>query len=89
MPGIPHIFCQRHGVFYWVFNHQGEKSINFYFIRVPLRKKVLKYGTPKPSLSRLRLVILLRLVKSGLRIGELQICVGEFLQGLGFKGLGV
>ena len=27
---------------------QGEKSINLYFIRVPLRKKVLKYGTPKP-----------------------------------------
>ena len=27
---------------------QGEKSINFYFIMVPLRK-VLKYGTPKPS----------------------------------------
>ena len=30
-------------------SNQGEKSINFYFIRVPLRKKVLKYGTPKPS----------------------------------------
>ena len=30
--------------------NQGEKSINFYFIRVPLRKKVLKYGTPKPRL---------------------------------------
>ena len=29
-------------------SNQGEKSINFYFIRVPLRKKVLKYGTPKP-----------------------------------------
>ena len=25
--------------------------MNFYFIRVPLRKKVLKYGTPKPSIS--------------------------------------
>ena len=24
-----------------------KKSINFYFIRVPFRKKVLKYGTPK------------------------------------------
>ena len=24
--------------------------MNFYFIRVPLRKKVLKYGTPKPSI---------------------------------------
>ena len=23
-------------------SNQGEKSINFYFIRVPLRKKVLK-----------------------------------------------
>ena len=23
--------------------------MNFYFIMVPLRKKVLKYGTPKPS----------------------------------------
>ena len=31
-------------------SNQGEKSINFYFIRVPLRKKVLKYGTPKPRL---------------------------------------
>ena len=30
-------------------SNQGEKSINFYFIMVPLRKKVLKYGTPKPS----------------------------------------
>ena len=29
-------------------SNQGEKSTNFYFIRVPLRKKVLKYGTPKP-----------------------------------------
>ena len=29
-------------------SNQGEKSINFYFIMVPLRKKVLKYGTPKP-----------------------------------------
>ena len=35
---------------YWVFlSNQGEKSINLYFIRVPLRKKVLKYGTPKPQ----------------------------------------
>ena len=32
-------------------SNQGEKSINFYFIRVPLRKKVLKYGTPKPSIK--------------------------------------
>ena len=32
-----------------VVSNQGEKSINFYFIRLPLRKKVLKYGTPKPS----------------------------------------
>ena len=30
-------------------SNQGEKSINLYFIRVPLRKKALKYGTPKPS----------------------------------------
>ena len=30
-------------------SNQGEKSINCYFIRVPLRKQVLKYGTPKPS----------------------------------------
>ena len=29
-------------------SNQGEKSIHFYFIMVPLRKKVLKYGTPKP-----------------------------------------
>ena len=32
--------------------YPGRKSINFYFIRVPLRKKVVKYSTPKPS-SRL------------------------------------
>ena len=31
-------------------SNQAEKSINFYFIRVPLRKKVLKYGTPKPRI---------------------------------------
>ena len=30
-------------------SNQGEKSINFYFIMVPLRKKVMKCGTPKPS----------------------------------------
>ena len=29
-------------------SNQREKSTNFYFIRVPLRKKLLKYGTPKP-----------------------------------------
>ena len=29
-------------------SNQGEKSIIFYFIRVLLRKKVLKDGTPKP-----------------------------------------
>ena len=28
-------------------SNQGEKSINSYFIMVPLRKKALKYGTPK------------------------------------------
>ena len=32
-------------------SNQGEKSISFYFVMVPLRKQVLKYGTPKPSLS--------------------------------------
>ena len=36
-------------------SNQGEKSINFYFTRVPLRKKVLKYGTPKPRFSLLGL----------------------------------
>ena len=30
-------------------SNQGGKSINFYFILVPLRKKVSKYGTLKPS----------------------------------------
>ena len=29
-------------------SNQKEKSINFHFIKVPLRKKVLKYGTPNP-----------------------------------------
>ena len=29
-------------------SNQGAKSRNFYFMMVPLRKKVLKYGTPKP-----------------------------------------
>ena len=33
-----------------VLSNQGEKSKNLYFIMVPLRKKVLKYGTPMPSL---------------------------------------
>ena len=32
-------------------SNQGEKSINFYFTMVPLRRKVLKYGTPKPRNS--------------------------------------
>ena len=32
-----------------IWAYQGEKSINFYFIMVQLRKKGLKYGTPKPS----------------------------------------
>ena len=30
-------------------SNQGEKSIHFFFVRVPLRQKVLKCGTPKPS----------------------------------------
>ena len=33
-----------------VLSNQGERSMNFYFIMVPLRKQVLKYGTPKPSI---------------------------------------
>ena len=37
-----HIFSFR--------SHTGLLS-HFYFIRVPLRKKVLKYGTPKPSIT--------------------------------------
>ena len=44
-------------------SNQGEKSINFYFIRVPLRKKVLKYGTPKPRLGLLLLLLLLLLLR--------------------------
>ena len=32
-------------------SNQGEKSINFYFIMVPFKEKVLKYGSPKPSLK--------------------------------------
>ena len=39
--------CSVAGLF---LSSQGEKSVNFYFRRVPLRKKVLKYGTPKPRL---------------------------------------
>ena len=31
--------------------HQGEKSINLNFLLVPLRTKVLKYGSPKPRES--------------------------------------
>ena len=31
-------------------SNQGEKSVNFYFIMAPLKTKVLKYGTPKPSI---------------------------------------
>ena len=38
-------------MFSGLLSSQGEKSIDFYFIRVPLRKKVLKYGTPKPSVG--------------------------------------
>ena len=38
MPGLPGLL-----------SNQGKKSINLYFIRVPLRKKEFKYGTPKPS----------------------------------------
>ena len=44
-------FPEIRGTLFWAFQYnQGEKSINFYFIMVPLRKKVLKYGTPKPSI---------------------------------------
>ena len=35
-------------------SNQGENSINLHFIMVPLRKKVLKYGTPKPREGCLR-----------------------------------
>ena len=37
------------GFYTEVLSNQGERSLNFYFIMVPLRKQVLKYGTPKPS----------------------------------------
>ena len=37
------------GSYSGLIRNQGEKSINCYFIRVPFRKKELKYGTPKPS----------------------------------------
>ena len=30
-------------------SNQGEKSINFVFHSGSFKKKVLKYGTPKPS----------------------------------------
>ena len=42
-----------------LFFHKGSfktKSIDFYFIRAPLRKKVLQYGTPKPSGASRQLV---------------------------------
>ena len=35
--------------FIGLLSNQGKTGINFCFIMVPLRKKVLKYGTPKPS----------------------------------------
>ena len=31
-------------------SNQREKSISFHFIMVPLKKNVIKYGTPKPRL---------------------------------------
>ena len=31
--------------------NQGEKGINLYFIMAPLRKEVLEYCTPKPSIT--------------------------------------
>ena len=34
--------------------------MNFYFIMVPLRKKVLKYGTPKPSIGPSRELVTLK-----------------------------
>ena len=46
--GVSLIYCL--GYYTGLLSNQGEKSIDFYFIRVPLRKKVLKYGTPKPSI---------------------------------------
>ena len=45
-------FCR--GLFPGLLSNLGEKSINLYFIRVPLRKKVLKYATPKPSSGALK-----------------------------------
>ena len=39
------------GCYTGLLSNQGEKSINFYFIMVPLRKTVLKYGTPKNSIG--------------------------------------
>ena len=35
-------------------SNQGEKSIHFYFINGSCKKKVLKYGTPKPRKRRSR-----------------------------------
>ena len=39
------------GPFTGLLSNQGEKSINFYFHKGSFKKKVLKYGTPKPSLG--------------------------------------
>ena len=41
------------GIFSGLLSNQGEKSNDFCFIRVPLRKNVLKYGTPKPGFLKL------------------------------------
>ena len=55
---------EESGFWVWVesnaglLSNQGEKSINFYFIMVPLRKKVLKYGTPKPRMMKMLLLVL-------------------------------
>ena len=47
--GVFRSFWFRVG-FTGLLSNQGEKRINLYFIMAPLRKKVFKYGTPKPSL---------------------------------------
>ena len=77
-------------MFTGLLSNQGEKSTNFYFIMVPLRKKVLKFGTPKPSLDGFQRLQTLCLVCPGPRpfaIFWIRACITGLLSNQGEKSI--
>ena len=78
-------FFEKTRGFTGLLSSQGEKGINLYFIMVPLRQKVLKSGTPKPSLAHVGSGIVASVCAVGLHFNNLGIGIEAFGQGWGVK----